>query len=434
MSRFNRSLPFLSVGLLALGACQDDPSPTSPLPPSETVPSTATAPLRETLERPHEAAFHKIAGEIKSFGGYHYDPEGNLVAYLADGAEADRARSILEGVLKSRDLSRRERAGGQVVLRKGQFSFLELAAWRDRSSDQVLDTEGVEFTDLDEAQNRLVVGISRGASRESVAKVLAEHGVPEEAVLYEETEPVVEEITLRDKVRPLEGGLQIQRSDGGTCTLGFNAYWNGYNAFLTNSHCTNAFWKTDGVSVYQNVVSGTNLVGYELYDKAPSKCGFLWIYDCRWSDAAVIRRYGTVKANHGKIARTLSWATGNGNSGSITINPNAPRMTIVGEYAFPTGGEMMDKMGRTTGWTYGHVKKTCVDVNKSGLRRVWCQDFNGNMHSNNGDSGSPVFRWYGSTVKLAGIHWGRITQGGTTYRIMSAMWNIEKDLGALGTF
>jgi hypothetical protein len=99
---------------------------------------------------------------------------------------------------------------------------------------------------------------------------------------------------------------------------------------------------------------------------------------------------------------------------------------------------MFDKMGRTTGWTYGFVKKTCVDMNKTsyagpGIGRILCNDWS-SYHSNNGDSGSPVFRWYGSTVRLAGLHWGGITSGGTRYAIMSAMWNIEADLGALSTF
>ena len=91
-------------------------------------------------------------------------------------------------------------------------------------------------------------------------------------------------------------------------------------------------------------------------------------------------------------------------------------------------------MGRTTGWTYGFVGKTCVDVNKGGWRRARCQDYIKKMHAAPGDSGSPFFRWPGNTVTLAGILWGGISEGGTQYIIMSAMWNIEKDIGALSTF
>jgi len=264
---------------------------------------------------------------------------------------------------------------------------------------------------------------------------MEEHAVPREAVVYEATKPVQEFLSLQDMSRPLEGGYQIQQPGVGTCTLGFNAYWAGYSAFLTNSHCTTNFWSNDGVSVYQNTSGvAAELVGAEISDPKPFSCGFLWLYSCRWSDAAVIRRYSWVPTNYGYIARTMFWGFGAGVSGSLTVNPNAPRMKITGEYSFPVGGEMFDKMGRTTGWTYGYVKKTCVDVNKSGLRRVLCQDFIQHMHATFGDSGSPIFRWHGSTVTLAGLLWGGTTRDGVDYIIMSAMWNIEKDVGGLSTF
>ena len=71
---------------------------------------------------------------------------------------------------------------------------------------------------------------------------------------------------------------------------------------------------------------------------------------------------------------------------------------------------------------------------QGGWRRAGCQDYIKKMHAAPGDSGSPIFRWHGNTVTLAGILWGGISEGGTQYIIMSAMWNIEKDIGALSTF
>lgn len=91
--------------------------------------------------------------------------------------------------------------------------------------------------------------------------------------------------------------------------------------------------------------------------------------------------------------------------GSITIDSQNPPMTIVGEFPYPVGGEMVDKMGRTTGWTYGFVKKTCVDMllsaySGSGVGLLLCQDW-ASYWNDKGDSGSPVFRYYGSTVRAA---------------------------------
>lgn len=439
MSMLKRAAPFLTFGILIFGGCQDEMLvPSQPGADDETPGLTDPSlfSFREEV-RAHEAAFHLISQEVKGFGGYYYDEEGNLVAYLTGDADEGSARRVLEQVLLKRDLAERERRGG-IVIRKAEFAFTDLAAWRDRATDAVLEVPGVEWTDLDEAQNRFVVGISTPAARDGTVKVLAEHRVPEHAVLFEETGRIEEDLSLKDYKRPIEGGFQIQRGDGGTCTLGFNAYRAGKPVFLTNSHCTASVWANNGTAIYQNdTAPSSNLIGYEAHDPAPWKCGIFGIYRCRWSDAAVISRNSGVSWDFGRIARTTFWGTP-GNTGSLTVSGTSPHLTIIGEYSFPTGGEMFDKVGRTTGWTYGFVKKTCVDMNKpsytgGGVGRILCQDWT-NYKSDSGDSGSPVFRWYGNTVRLAGIHWGGITQGGTRYAILSAMWNIEKDLGALSTF
>lgn len=424
------------LALLTLAGCQDDILPTESGPDVPSEPAEALRTVEKGLERPHEEMFRRIAAEVKGFGGYFYDEEGNMVAYLVDGSEESVARKHLEPILRSRDLSSRERSTGRIIFKKADFSFLELASIRDRATDPVFEQFGVEWTDLDEMQNRFVVGVSTPSARESVLKVLEENKIPTKAVAFEETTRIVDEKTLRDYSRPLQGGYQIQRSGGWTCTLGFNAYHGGKASFLTNSHCTSSVWSNGGTAIYQNVVAGVNLAGTEVSDPAPFSCGIFGIFRCRWSDAAVIRKASAAPWDYGRIARTTSWGSP-GNVGSITINNNAPTMKIIGEYSFPTGGEMFDKVGRTTGWTYGFVKKTCVDMAKpsypGGWGRILCQDWT-NYRSDGGDSGSPVFRWYGSTVRLAGIHWGSITTGGNRYALLSAMWNIEKDLGALSTF
>jgi hypothetical protein len=437
MSHITRSVALLFAGVLILGGCQDE-LPNEPGARRAETPRPVFNLSEQDGERPHEAAFQKISQEIKGFGGYFYDEQGNMVAYLVDLGEEGRAREILEPIAKARDVGARERSSGQIVFKQAEHSFLELSAYRNQATDRVLAVSGVEWTDLDEAQNRFVVGVGREASKDEIAKVLEEHKVPLAAVAFEESGRVTPDLTLRDYKRPLQGGYQIQNSSGGTCTLGFNAYWAGYATFLTNSHCTSSLWQQLSTSFYQNTSAfAGNLVGIEISDPKPYSCGFLSLYRCRWSDAAVIYKYGSVSANHGKIARTTFWGSP-GNIGSIVVDSNNPSMTITSEYSFPTGGEMFDKMGRTTGWTYGFVKKTCVDMNRSdyaggGFGRILCQDWT-NYKREGGDSGSPVFRWYGSTVRLAGIHWGGITQGGITYGVLSAMWNIEKDHGALGTF
>jgi hypothetical protein len=427
MYRANRSFAVLTLGFVVFAACDDRSTPAEPNLADASADVQAAASETATTEYPHEAEFRRLSKEIEGYGGHFFDDQGNLVVYLADAAQATRARQVLEPVLQARPLSEREvglASQGSVLVRPADFTFPQLARWRDRVTDEVLKHEGVEFTDLDEAQNRVVVGVTSLKARLAAAQSLQRLAVPTEAVVFEATEPAVQLQSLQNRFRPLRGGFQIQRVGGGRCTLGFNAVRNGVGVFITNSHCTTNYLAPDGVSIHQNVVASGNLVGQEIFD--PN-------YAVRYADAAVIRRTAGVAADYGYIARTTFFATGAGNSGSLTVNANSPRMRITGELSYPSVGNVLDKMGRTTGWTYGSVARTCVNhvVNGRSLR---CQDWVNPMHADFGDSGSPIFRWHGSTVTLAGILWGKTTSAGKPYTLFSAMSNIKADLGNFTTF
>lgn len=428
MSSLRAALPTMLAGLVLLAACSDDSR--SPLEPGHDGPRVdrAGAPLAQVYHRPHEAGSRRAADRVPALGGFYFDKDGNIVAYLTDFNQRAAARAVLEPLLRGRAASKRHAAAGQadVVFRQGEFRFAELSQWRDRMTDPVLAVDGVVFTDLDEARNRVTVGVTSDAARAAAKAALADVGVPLEAVVFEDTEPVELAATLQDYNRPIEGGLQIA-SSAGTCTLGFNAYWSGYRSFLTNSHCTGQFWNTDYTSIYQPASWASEYyIGYEIYDAPSFRCGpFYDRDDCRYSDAAVIYTDGATADNFGYIARTTFWAYGRSGIGSLEIDASNPRMQITGESAFPAQGDYLDKIGRTTGWTFGEVQKTCSDVEYSG-RRVICTDFV-NMGVDFGDSGSPVFIWQGNTVTLAGILWGKNSESA----LISAMWNIEYDLGAL---
>lgn len=121
----------------------------------------------------------------------------------------------------------------------------------------------------------------------------------------------------------------------------------------------------------------------------------------------------------GRVVRTTSRGTA---SGSITIDSANPRFNIIGEAAYPVAGGTLQKIGRTTGWTYGQVTNTCADTNVSGSNiTLLCQDYV-RAGVGPGDSGSPVFAWNGgSDITLYGLLWG----GGTNTFAFSAMSNIE---------
>jgi len=124
--------------------------------------------------------------------------------------------------------------------------------------------------------------------------------------------------------------------------------------------------------------------------------------------------------------------------GSIAISPTTPYFSIVG-FGSPVENERLEKVGRTTGWTWGHAGATCEiqylnPVGCANRRKLLCQCY-ADYGANAGDSGAPVFRWNTSlgTAVLVGTHWGRLklSFGIPIDGIFSKITQIENDLGFL---
>ncbi len=152
---------------------------------------------------------------------------------------------------------------------------------------------------------------------------------------------------------------------------------------------------------------------------------------CRFSDSAFVD-YSIARGS--AIARTTGW-----NTGSLEISSTNPRLAIVGEISAWVDGSELDKIGRTTGWTYGRVNGTCqnthvTDTDITLLCQFRVNRIPGHTHKmkDNGDSGSPVFRWMGSTTLLSGILWGGPKDNSSF--VFSPMNQIEQELGELTTF
>ena len=321
---------------------------------------------------------------------------------------------------------------------KGTYDIPQLADWR-RKADGVLGIGGVVFTDLDERSNRLKIGVAAGTSRESIEAALRKSGVPLEAVIIEDTAPIYEHATLRSHVRPMPGGVQTEADVGvfanKICTMGFNAIRAGVVGFVTNSHCTTTRGGSNGTDFHQPddpLFSEGNKVGDEIADPAHLTGGGCRAgRRCRFSDSAFID-YTISRGSN--IARPVIW-----NTGTLEINSATPRLNIVAEITSFVDGSELDKVGRTTGWAYGNVGGTCQNTNVADTNiTLFCQ-FRVNRLPNrtykmteNGDSGSPVFRWLGRTVNLAGILWGGPDDGSSF--VFSPINQIEQELGALTTF
>jgi len=322
----------------------------------------------------------------------------------------------------------------------GQYSFLQLKDWHERLMPRVLGLPGVILTDIDEAANRLRIGVEAQEQQGVVEVQLANLGIPRDAVFIEETKPIeLMSHTLRSRIRPLEGGLQVNFSNF-VCTLGFIAIRAGVQGLVTNSHCTNIQGGVEGTVYHQPSVSGTtNRIGKETVDPVYFTGGACPAgRRCRYSDSAFARvphpSGPTVAVSRGFIARPTSV-----NTSAVTINHSTPHFRVVAKISRPVVGETLNKVGRTTGWTRGSVPATCVNINVSGIDITQlCQDLV-TAGVGPGDSGSPVFRVTNSPaagdVRLYGILWGGNSTG--TQFVFSAIGssNIQRstELGSLTT-
>jgi hypothetical protein len=230
-------------------------------------------------------------------------------------------------------------------------------------------------------------------------------------------------------VTQIHGGMQWVAAQngkpfGGGCSAGFPAYLNGHLVMISASHCSPGWMEGPfGDDVFQPWDTFAPRFGYEYYDPQYFSC-FSWGYkDCRNSDGIAYKLEGNVMGF--AVARTLSW------NGSTTIDESNPTLPIVGLVRNNIVGEYLDKMGRTSGWTYGAVAETCEDRNLRRFdgeeRRVYCMD-RINTTAEPGDSGGPVFRLVSSNGAYSAEIRGIVSAEGLW---LSDVRQIEVDLGAL---
>lgn len=430
--RATRTTTALLLASALLAGCEHDPLSVSP----GDGPSQAAA--AQDPAQDLDSEFVRRAREIPGFGGYYFDESGDLVVVLTDLRQEAAARASLASVLRGhRSDPRLGRNGaGEMRVHRGDYDFIQLNDWRGRARN-VLSIPGTVFLDTDEVSNRLRIGVEDLSLAPKVEAELARRAVPRAAVLIEKTSPVRFVTTLNDYIRPVDGGLLIDYNTS-WCTLGVNVYYsNPYwgasstPSFMTASHCTNVQGGIQNPSTYSQggAAIGTEYVDPEYSTSAtdpycpPGR-------RCRHSDVALGRYNAQTTFNLGGIARTTY--SGNTTRGSTDIDPSNPRFWIVAGYNYPTVGQYLNKVGATSGWTWGRVSSTCVDYNV-GFSDVtlYCQH-RADGRAEGGDSGSPVFEWPTGTssVYFAGILWGADIGVAPQFFVFSSPGNISTDLGS----
>lgn len=299
----------------------------------------------------------------------------------------------------------------------------------DRASAEVLALPGAVFADFDEVNGRLVFGVENANAIRGIQTALTAIGLSSSTYAIQVTQPIVQLATLRDAFRPTQGGIQIN-FPGFLCTMGFNVDHVGGRSFITNSHCTNTQGGSEGTQYWQPLSSTEPaVIATEADDptyfstKGKNRtCPRGRV--CRYSDASRALYDASAASSRGDIARTGA--------------PNTGSLDVVGTFSvtsqddattnFPIG-TVVNKVGRTTGWTQGSVTATCVNTNVSGSNITQLCQTIVSAGVGGGDSGSPVFRITDvNNVQLVGILWGG---SGSTSFVFSPLQQIQRELGAV---
>ena len=379
-----------------------------------------------------------FGGQAQNFGGFFYAEQGNTLAvYLKHGDEQAAAVKAIQYMLGTNLKTK-----NNLVL-PAQYSIAELKEIADRAT-AVLNIEGVNYFDrIDETKNRIGLGIESENALEKIKAALLALKLPIEAFNFEIAPAAQQLLSLRDIVRPIIGAVRIAWQlplYSNFCTLGIPVSATD-SSFITNSHCSINPQELDDTIYYQPDVPskepspfglgpfligpiGVKLFDPPLFSGEPCPDG----RRCRYSDAALATLTGA-GSERGRIARTSGW-------GQIDIT-GAYRIV---ERHLSIAGELLVKVGATTGETHGEVSKTCVDIlspRPGELRQTFlCQDQVHRLAGESrdiaywGDSGSPVFFVRGNTgeVELAGLVWGSPDRSSFYY---SPIALIEQELGQL---
>ena len=310
-----------------------------------------------------------------------------------------------------------------------------LEAAFQRSSPEVMAVAGTVFADNDERIGKLVIGVENMRAIGGVRAAMARAGVAENDYQVELTQPIVNMVTLRDRFRPTVAGIQVHFGNY-VCSMGANVDHAGGRSFIINSHCTNTQGGTEGTTYAQptRTVDPT-IIATEVDDPIYVKNGpgCPRGKKCRHSDASRALYSADVASNRGEIARTTGV-----NNLSLTVDAANPIFTITSQDNTTKNfaiGTVVNKVGRTTGWTRGQVTRTCTNTAVSGstvyqICQTFVVDPGGAQVVGGGDSGSGVWIDTGNgTVKLVGLLWGGSSDNKTF--IFSPLASVQQELGAV---
>lgn len=132
----------------------------------------------------HDDLLLRVERAAPAFGGMYVERDGRLAIYLTDSSQLPAARAAIAAVFGAATIPA---AGVRAVA--GQFTLSQLAGWTKRAT-RVMQLPGVVFVDLDEARNRVAIGVDGKSRTEAVHKMLTTLEIPRTAVVVETTDRI----------------------------------------------------------------------------------------------------------------------------------------------------------------------------------------------------------------------------------------------------
>ena len=392
--------------------------------------------------------FLQLGDTLQGFGGMYVDPDKDtLYLWVVPGqqmapVQMKQAISNVFGPDAPPETN--------LVVLDAQYSFRQLLSWQNYSVSEIFSIPDVVSMGIHHKTNRLEIGASNAKARKDVEAKLTGLGIPLHAVeiVHEDPlRPAADEkcTSVQSKCRPVVAGLQIQTKRG-NCTLGFSGTGTGddkgeYPGFVTAGHCANQEYKNTGTIYHQNAVGNGNKIGKEAknpplvaglnYDEN-NKCptGF----KCRLSDTLFAKYEGDLDVGKdvkvGFIARPKLGETDWNGTDYFRIVAAAKSVE----------GQIISKVGRSTGWTEGKVTRVCRAARLFQERQAFLCQNRAELAFQQGDSGAPVIICAASSkpcsksevfdVFLLGI----LSNGNSSHLYYSDIGLIQDEKTELGKF
>jgi hypothetical protein len=401
-------LPFFVAVVLAVQpkvAAQDRPAADLPLQPPD--------------------PFAEIARRVPAFGGLYLDEANDTIyAYLVPGYSGDIQaldRALTDVLGPARPPQQHIRS------LQGTYTYAQLQQWFEAVTPHLAATSGVVFLYIDDPHNLIRIGVGDPSLTSRIEADLSLLDIPASAIVIERASPDVfapfdpdaasgdnslPPGTLRDRYRPLVGGIEIEIDQQGArttslCTLGFIATRDKVSGFVTAGHCMKDASKPKAAVYFQPSSGRDNRVGVgeisppTFGQKNPS-C--LEGEKCRYSDSTFVKLDDRVESSQGLIARpAVNSSEWNGTDTFKIVGKARPvfeqKVTMVGAKSGRLEGIVkvakIRRMGTGNGVTY--LDQTVVSWTSKAPPVA-------------GDSGSPAFVvGRNNEVDLLGLVWGPAT-------------------------